>query len=760
MTDYQSFLDSKRMRIASCGIEVQDSDINPVAFPFQRDIIRWAVRKGRAAIFVDTGLGKTVVMAEWARLLGQRTLIIAPLSVARQTVRLVKSLLGWDIQYVRDGSEVKGDGVYITNYEMAEHFDSAMFGAVVLDESSLLKALSGHYRRLLTEMWKDTPYRLCCTATPAPNDHVELGTHAEFLGVCTEPEMRAMFFLNANKQHTFYDDAGKAWEKKGSNKGGQEWRLKHHAEQPFFRWLASWAVSMTKPSDLGYDDDGFILPPLNIQTHFVHVDYVPDGQLMFTHLSGIQGRATIRRDTVADKMEMLKSIVNGNDDQWIIWTGLDEESKQATAALDGAIEVKGGDSTDYKATTLEAFQDGKFRVLVSKVKIAGFGMNFQNASHMVFLGLNDSWEYWYQAVRREYRFGQAHPVNVHVIMTDIETEIWYNIQRKEAMATRLRRGLIDNIKIYEREELSMTNQTEQTLAGRIEKGKGWTAMLGDSCDRLQEIEDESIDLSVYSPPFADLFTYTDTPRDLGNSRGWPEFFAHYAFIIREVLRVTKPGRLTCVHTSDIPAMAERDGYIGLKDFPGAVIKAYEGEEWTFVGRAYIQKNPQIQAIRIKSKALLFAQLAKDSSDCRPALVDQVLLFRKPGENAVPITPVRNGEMTNETWIEWAAGIWLGISETDILQVHYARGPEDDKHICALQLGTIERCIKLYSNPGEMVLSPFLGIGSEIYQAVRFGRKGIGIELKESYWDVAVKNLRRIETECNQADLFTVNGVEV
>ncbi len=760
MTDYQSFLDTKRMRVASCGIEIQDSDINPVAFPFQRDIIRWAVRKGRAAIFVDTGLGKTVILAEWARLLGQRTLIIAPLSVARQTVRLVKSLLGWDIQYVRYGDEVQGNGIYITNYEMVEHFAPATFGAVVLDESGIIKAMSGHYRRLLTEMWKDTPYRLCCTATPAPNDHVELGTHAEFLGVCTEPEMRAMFFINANKEHTFYDGNGTAWRKKGSNKGGTEWRLRGHAEGPFFQWLASWAVSMTKPSDLGYDDDGFILPPLNIQTHFVHVDYVPAGQLMFTHLSGIQGRATIRKDTVTDKIAMLKSIVNGNDEQWIIWTGLDEESKQATAALDGAVEVKGSDSMDYKVNTLEAFQDGKFRVLVSKVKICGFGMNFQNASHMVFLGMNDSWEYFYQAVRREYRFGQTHPVNVHVIMTDIETEIWYNIQRKEAMANRLRRGLIENVRVYEKEELQMVQSVQSPVVGRIEQGKGWTAMLGDSCDILPGLPENSVDLSCYSPPFSSLFTYTDSPRDLGNSRDNAEFFGHYSFIIREVLRVTKPGRMTCVHTSDIPAMAERDGYIGLKDFPGDVIRAYEKEGWVFTGRAYVWKNPQIQAVRVKSKALLFAQLAKDSADCRPALVDQVLLFRKKGENAVPITPVRNGEMTNETWIEWAAGIWLGISETDTLQTTYDRGPEDDKHICPLQLGTIERCIKLYSNPGETVLSCFMGIGSECYQAVRFGRKAIGIELKENYFDLAVRNLRRIEAERGQPDLFTVSGVEV
>jgi len=755
--DYAAFLNSKRLYTQANGIEVQDGDISPILFPFQRDITRWAIRKGRAAVFADTGLGKTLIMAEWARLLRQCTLIIAPLSVARQSIRMIRDLLGIEVCYVRSMSEVQ-EGINITNYEMIEHFDPNRFGAVILDESSILKALSGHYRQVLTAMWKDTRYRLCCTATPAPNDHVELGTHAEFLGICTEPEMRALFFINANKQRTFFDGNGKAWQKKGSNKGGQEWRLKHHAEEPFFSWLSSWACCLTKPSDLGYDDDGFILPPLSITPYFTHVDYVPENQLLFTHLRGIQDRASIRHNTIGARIETLKALVNGSNEQWIIWTGLDDESRLAATCLEGAVEVKGSDTPEYKANTFEAFQDGKHRILVTKVKIGGFGMNFQNAHNMAFMGLNDSWEYWYQAIRREYRFGQTRPVNVYVIMSDLETEIWHNIQRKEAMANRLRRGLIAKVAIYEREELQAMSKQIPNHQLRTERGESWTAMLGDSCIRLGELETDSIDLSVYSPPFADLFTYTDSPRDLGNSRDWQEFFTHYRFIIQEVLRVTKPGRLTCVHTSDIPAMAERDGYIGLKDFPGEVIRNYEAEGWTFVGRAYIQKNPQIQAVRVKSKALLFAQLAKDSTDCRPALIDQVLLFRKPGLNAIPVTPVVNGEMTNETWIEWAAGIWLGIRETDTLQVSIARGPDDDKHICPLQLGTIERCIKLYSNPGEVVLSPFMGIGSEIYQAVKLGRKGIGIELKESYFDVAVGNLRLAEQERNTDNLFSWAGL--
>jgi DNA modification methylase len=278
-------------------------------------------------------------------------------------------------------------------------------------------------------------------------------------------------------------------------------------------------------------------------------------------------------------------------------------------------------------------------------------------------------------------------------------------------------------------------------------------MLGDSCQRLAEVADGSVHLSVYSPPFADLYTYSNSEFDLGNNRNYDEFFTHYAFIIRELKRVTKPGRLTCVHVADLPAMAERDGYIGMRDFPGDVIKAYEAEGWTYWGYAVVAKNPQAQAIRTKAKALLFVQLRKDSTHSRPAILDRVLFFKAPGENDVPVTPVENGDMNNETWIDWAGGIWTGIQESDTLQYQAGRAADDEKHICPLQLGTIERCIKLYSNPGETVLTPFLGIGSEAYAALKYGRKAIGIELKPSYFQLAVRNLRDIESQSHMPSLF-------
>ena len=750
---YDKFLKSKINKVENVGKDIDIADIHPMIFDFQRDIISWATRKGRAAIFLDTGMGKTFIQIEWARLLGENTLIIAPLSVARQTVRESKKI-NVDVEYVRSQEECTGDNkLWITNYEMIDKFDFSKFGAVVLDESSILKAIGGKTKRRLINLCQKVPYRLACTATPAPNDNIEIGNHAEFLGICTYAEMLAMFFVNANKEHTFIVD-NKVFRKKGTNKGGQEWRLKHHGEDPFFSWLSSWAIAMTKPSDLGYNDDGFILPALNIKTHFVTVDYKPDGLLFFMGMKGIGDRAQIRANTVIKRLDILKNIVNESPDQWIVWTGLQTESSLATKELNDAVEVKGSDSIEKKSKAFEDFQDGLIRVLVTKGRIGGFGMNFQNAHNMVFFGMNDSWELWYQCIRREWRFGQTYPVNVHVILSDIESEIYRNIQRKDAMASRLRTNLINRIKSYEKGEIKMEITAKSKYDEGTDTGDGYKIMMGDSCKRLGEVGSETVDMTVYSPPFEDLYTYTDSPRDLGNCRSAKEFYRHYHYIIREIFRVTKPGRLSCVHVSDVPAMFNRDGYIGAKDFPGKVIRSHEKDGWIFFGRAYIQKNPQAQAIRTKAKGLLFVQMRKDSAASRPALVDQILIFKKPGENQVPIRPVENGDLDNEKWISWAHGIWTDIRESDTLRKAAAREADDEKHICPLQLGTIERCIKLYSNPGETVLSPFMGIGSEIVQALKFGRKGIGIELKPSYYKQAKKNIEMTVAESQKLDLFS------
>lgn len=757
MTNYDEFLMSKTTRAEAHGITVDPREINPMLFDFQRDVTLWALRKGRALVGLDTGLGKTFVQLEWARLISKCALIIAPLSVARQTQREAKKL-GIDARYIRSMEQVEGDGIYITNYEMAEHLDPQAFGAVVLDESSILKSLDGQTRKMLTDRFGDIPYRLCCTATPAPNDNAEVGTHSEYLGVMRNNEMLSQFFIHANKVLEDMVDIGDGRKVKVKTKRsgtlGQEWRIRNYAKADFYRWMSSWAMMMSAPSDLGYDDDGYNLPPLTITPVFIDVDYKPDDQLFFIALKGIQDRHNVRRSTLESRIAFAAELVNNSDEQWIVWCGLQQEADAMSDAVSNGREVKGGDTPEQKAQAFEDFQDGKYHALITKPKIAGFGMNFQNANNMVFVGLGDSWEAYYQCIRREWRFGQTKPVNVYIVLSDIEREIYDNVMRKEAMAYEMKRELIANMQLYEKDELMTDNiEIKEEYTERETSGIGWRALLGDSTKRLAEIEDNSIDMSVYSPPFADLYTYSNSIRDLGNSHNADEFFVHYQFILREMYRVHKPGTITCVHTADIPALSMKDGYIGLKDFPGAVIKAHQDAGWVYKGWAVVAKNPQAQAIRTKAKALLFVQLKKDSSQSRPAILDRVLFFNKPGERGADVTPVERGEIDNEKWIDWAGGIWTGISESDTLQYTTARAPDDEKHICPLQLGTIERCIKLYSNPGETVLTPFLGIGSEAYTALKFGRRAIGIELKPSYYNIAVKNLHDIESKIAATDLF-------
>jgi len=539
VTPYAAFLDAKRLTVESHGPTVDPGDVHPMLFPFQRDLLRWAVRKGRAELFADTGLGKTFMQIEWARLIGERTLIVAPLSVARQTVREAAKL-GVDVTYTRGGAEL--DGISITNYEMVEHFDPGLYGAVVLDESSILKALDGKTRRRLTEMFADTPYRLACTATPAPNDISEIGNHAEFLGVMAQHEMLSAFFVHGSMGE-------------GEKDG---WRLKGHAEDAFYRWLASWGMAVRRPSDLGYDDDGFALPPLTIRPEFVEHDYVPEGQLFFGGLKGITDRSAVRRQTTGSRVSRAAELVNASSDQWIVWHGLNAEGDALLAVIPDAVLVEGSQSPEAKAKALEAFQDGAFRVLITKPSIAGFGMNFQNAHRMAFVGLSDSWESYYQSIRRCWRFGQTNEVEAVVVLSDAEAAIYENVMGKEREALRMQERLIEHVAAFEREELDEEQDSFVYETATVDR-PGWRMLLGDSAERMREIPDASVDLSVFSPPFLSLFTYSPSERDMGNSRTDAEFYQHFGYLIGELLRVTKPGRNVACHVQQVPTTVAHDG---------------------------------------------------------------------------------------------------------------------------------------------------------------------------------------------------------
>lgn len=443
-----TFLAGKRPTVPDAGFRVAPDTLHADLLPHQRAIVAWALRKGRCAVWADTGLGKAFIALEWSRQLlahghAKRVLILAPLAVAQQFVR-EGTKWGVSVTYARDESQVI-DGVTVSNYERLHLFDASTFEAVVLDESSVLKAFTGETKRALIRTFRNTRYRLCCTATPAPNDIIELCNHADFLSVMTQQEMLAKFFTP-----------------RGSDDGSTgQYRLKAHAHRDFYRWLASWAIACKLPSDLGYSDDGYVLPTLTIEAHFVSVDWAPDGHLFSTELKGVTERAKVRRTTVDSRVEAAVRIVDGEPaEQWLLWYGRLDEARGLSKALPGAEIVQGSDSVDRKEDLLRRFADGEVRVLITHPSIAGFGLNFQSCARMAFVGLSDSYESYYQSIRRSWRFGQVRPVTAHIVLTEPERAIYNNVLRKEQEAGVLTRELVAAMAEFEVQELR--GQTDYT----------------------------------------------------------------------------------------------------------------------------------------------------------------------------------------------------------------------------------------------------------------------------------------------------------
>ena len=409
--DYQEFLESKRIITLAHGMDISADQIQmdtPCLFDYQRDIVRWALAKGRSAIFAGTGMGKTRMQLAWSRYIGN-VLILAPLAVAEQTVEEGKTI-GLSVNLCSTASDVR-PGINITNYEKMDKFDMSVFDGIVLDESSILKSQTGKVRTELIRRCECIPYRLCCTATPSPNDYMELGNHSEFLGVMKSKEMLATFFVH---------DGGET----------SKWRLKKHALMDFWDWVASWAVMLTNPSDLGYDGTQFILPPLSIKQITVQ-QYDELGIPIDTVAKTLTERHNARRDSMDSRVDACVDLLKDSDESWLIWCNLNAESDKLHKKIPGSVEVKGSDKPEYKAQMMRDFTDGKVRILLSKPSICGFGMNWQHCHNMAFVGLSDSFEQYYQAVRRCYRFGQLHPVNVYFIVANTEGAVVANIKRKE-----------------------------------------------------------------------------------------------------------------------------------------------------------------------------------------------------------------------------------------------------------------------------------------------------------------------------------------
>lgn len=715
MVDYQIFLSAKRRDWTGTPIPV--TNMPQGLFLFQAALTRWALRKGRAGIFATTGLGKTRMQLAWAANVPGRVLIFAPLAVGQQTIA-EGAAIGVTVAPLG-----RGERIEITNYERLHHVTPSEYAGIVLDESSILKAFDGKTRTRLIAAFADTPYRLCCTATPAPNDIAEIANHCEFLGIMSRKELFATFFV--------HDENG--------------WRLRGHATDAFYAWLASWAIVMRHPSDLDFTESGYDLPALTIEDVVVDAPMPPSGSLFPELGLGIRGRLAARRTSLEARTKETARLVQSTAGPWIIWCGLNDEQDTIAAILgDDCVSITGSNDESTKETRLFAFIRGERRVLITKPRIAGFGLNLQHCAQMCFLGLGDSYEQYFQAIRRCWRFGQSQPVRVVIIVSRAELAIVDNVRRKEQEAERMADDMLGHMRDAERHEIAATAREVAPLVSREASGNGWRLVNGDCVDVLVNEPAETVDLSVYSPPFLALYTYTNSERDLGNCVSREDFFRHFRFVADQMFRVTKRGRLNCCHISQTATTLVTHGVIGLSDLRGGVIDTMVAAGWVYHGEVCIDKDPQAQAIRTHAKGLLFVQLKKDASWLRPGLADYILVFRKPGDPAVPIHP----DISNDDWIEWARPVWYGIRESNTLNPREGRASDDDRHVCPLQLPVIERCIRLWSNPGDRVLSPFAGIGSEGYEAIRLDRQFLGIELKPEYWDAGVVNLRRAEYEAN------------
>lgn len=429
MSTYEEFLKTKALESASYGI-AKPGRISKQLFPFQRDIVKWALKRGRAAIFADCGLGKTAMQLEWAKHVAKHTgkpvLILAPLAVAEQTVAEgVK--FGVDVTLCQSQGNVDS-GVNVTNYEKLHRFEPGYFGGIVLDESSILKAFDGKTKTMILDSFRMTPFRLACTATPAPNDHMELGNHAEFLGAMSRAEMLSMFFVH---------DGGDT----------SEWRLKGHAEDDFWKWVCSWGLMLRKPSDLGYEDQGFDLPEMRIHRHTVESTQRPEGMLFMMPAETLSEQRAARRASLNDRVQKVAELVSAvPDEPWLVWCELNDEGDALEKAINGAEQVAGCHTNEIKSQRLSGFSQKKPLILVSKPSLAGFGMNYQHCANVAFVGLSHSYEQFYQAVRRCWRFGQKRPVNVHVVTSNLETAIIDNVMRKEADAQKMAREMVGHMR--------------------------------------------------------------------------------------------------------------------------------------------------------------------------------------------------------------------------------------------------------------------------------------------------------------------------
>jgi DNA modification methylase len=731
--EYCQFIETKKKKAIKIGFNVNQEDLNPKLKDFQRFIVSKALEHGKYALFADTGLGKTFMQLEWAFHVSQKTnqpvLILAPLAVVGQTINEAKK---WGLSCEHLKSNVFGFGVFITNYDQLENIDANQFSGIVLDESSILKNESGSTRNAIIDAFKYTPYKLACSATPSPNDHMELGNHAEFLDVCTYHEMLAQYFVH---------DGGET----------SKWRLRKHAESDFWNFVLSWAIAIDNPKTFGYDGTGYDLQEVNYIEHLI--DVASDKNDLFGE--AIVSATDLHKELKAsqeDRFKTVLEIINQKpNDQFLIWGLSNIECDALQKLIKGSVNVKGSDTPDQKAKNLLAFGDGQIQYLITKTSIAGMGLNYQNANNMIFLAYDFSFEKFYQGVRRMHRFGQNNQVNVHILTPKNQINVKSKILESEKKHKQMIKELAKKSSEF-KEFRNDLNQYQDVITNDFK------CLIGDCVQRAKDIKDNELDLVVFSPPFAELYVYSDKPEDMGNVANYKEFEDHFQFLIPEIKRTLKAGRICAIHCMDLPIQKGKEGFIGLRDFSGMLIKWFSDQGFIYHARTTIWKNPVTEMQRTKALGLLHKTIKKDSSMSRVGIPDYVLFFRNEGQNETPIThqdtnPHKPDYLPVDLWQKYASPVWYDVDYSRTLQYTTARDSNDEKHICPLQLDTIERVIHLYSNEAETVGSFFGGIGSEGFQALKMGRKSVSIELKESYFRINVQNHKNAVLQKSTLTLF-------
>lgn len=720
------------------------SEHAPHLHDYQRFAVTFAVARQRSAAFLECGLGKTSIALAWVEHVrqGKPAMICAPLAALHEFENERAKFFPDAPLHLLATADVDAwlaapEGVaLVTHHAFTRDRDLSALGAFVLDESSILKSGAGAIAMSVTRSTRPIPYRLALSATPAPNDPTEYAQHAVFLGYMrSDAEFRARFFV----------------------RDGKDWRVKGHAKEALPRWLARFALWMRDPAVYGMPCNAIPTnePPLRV----VELGAVEHGMDVETDLFGapsvaltMSQRSKMRANLYQDDERTGRVIDLCRGTATIVWAMRNEHADRLEREIRGAglrvAQIAGTTPDEDRVEAVRAFQAGELDVLVSKPKVIGHGVNLQRADRMIFAGYDESYEALHQAIRRAHRQGRTgRELDVYVLVSPEEQPILTALRAKgerwrddsERQESEFARALAGDLNAYHQGQTMTIHRDEAERLPDARSDHYWLQH-GDSIELMGQMEPESVDLSVFSPPFSSLFTYSSESADMGNcsDQASEEFNLHFIHFAERLFRVMKPGRVVALHLAQLVAFRARHGRKGIRDFRGDVVRIMEEAGFHYYGEFVIPKNPQAVAIRTKSERLQFSQFKRDSLESSPALNDYMLEFRKPGKQAVPVL----NDVSNEEWIKWASGVWDDIRETDVLSYQSARGEEDEKHICPLQLTVIERCVRLWSNPGEVVFSPFGGIGSEPHTAIMQRRIGWAIELKAEYFGQMVRNVER------------------